>query len=388
MRLSPPARPNTLTADARSPGGDNLSSPGIKVAESTPIEEGMRLDAELIKRLVSTPGVSGREERIRGVVAKELADLVDEVRTDKLGNLLGVRRGTAPRVMLCAHMDSIGFLVSHVDDEGYLRISPVGGFDPRTLVTQRVLVEGRNDYIGLLTPATKPIHLQKGDEERNKAPRLEDFYVDLMLSSDEVKATVSIGDPVTLLREPIVTERAVTAPYLDDRLGCYVLLEALRRVEDAGAEVYAVVSVQEEVGLRGATTSTFGIDPDIGIALDVTIAHDVPGRDPKQPTPQLGCGVVLGVMDSGSISDPRLLRRFRDLAEQHDISHELEVMLGGGTDAGGMQLAGAGVPVVTISTPVRYVHTANEMALVSDIEATIELVVRFVETANEVELEW
>jgi putative aminopeptidase FrvX len=291
-------------------------------------------------------------------------------------------------VMLCAHMDSIGFLVNHIDDEGYLRISPVGGFDPRTLVMQRVLVWGRNDYVGLLSPATKPVHLQKGDEERNKVAKLEDFFVDLMLPVDEVRANVSIGDPVTLLREPIVTERAVTTPYLDDRLGCYVLLEALRHLEGASAELYAVVSVQEEVGLRGATTSAFGIDPDIGVALDVTIAYDIPGRDRRQPTCHLGSGVVLGVMDSGSISDPRLVRRFRDIAEHHGIAHELEVMLGGGTDAGGMQLAGAGVPVVTISTPVRYVHTANEMALVSDIEATVELVARFVEGAGDLALEW
>ncbi|MFN2488255.1 MAG: M42 family metallopeptidase [Actinomycetota bacterium] len=347
----------------------------------------MQLDGELLKRLLSTPGVSGREERIREVVEKELTGLVDEVRTDRLGSLLGVRKGGAPRLMLCAHMDSIGFLVRHIDDDGYLRISPVGGFDTRTLVMQRVLVTGKNDYVGLLAPATKPIHLLK-KEEREKTPKIEEFFVDLMLPADEVKQNISIGDPVTLLREPIVTDRAVTAPYLDDRLGVYVLLEALRRMRGTGVEVDAVISVQEEVGVRGAATSAFGIEPDIGIALDITVAADLPGSASSDQVTVLGKGASIGVMDSLSISDPRLVRTFRELAERDGIEHQLEVALGGGTDAGAMQLSRAGVPVITISTPVRYVHTANEMALASDIDATVMLVARFLESVADVDLEW
>ncbi|HYZ46968.1 MAG TPA: M42 family metallopeptidase [Actinomycetota bacterium] len=345
------------------------------------------MNADLLERLLATPGISGREERIRDVVGKELEGLVDEVRTDRLGNVLGVRKGASPRVMLCAHMDSIGFLVSHIDDDGYLRISPVGGFDPRTLVAQRVLVSGRDDYVGLLSPATKPIHLLK-KEDRDKAPKIEDFFVDLMLPAEEVHRNVSIGDPITLLRQPLVTDRAVTAPYLDDRLGVFILLEALRRLKDVRAEVYAVVSVQEEVGLRGARTSTFGIDPDMGIALDITVAADLPGADKAQNPSTLGKGVSLGIMDASSISDPRLVTRFRELAEKNGITHQLEVALAGGTDAGGMQLARAGTPVITISTPTRYVHTANEMALVEDIEANIDLLARFVESAHEMDLNW
>ena len=345
------------------------------------------MNAELLERLLSTPGISGREERIRELVAKELDALVDEVHTDRMGSLLGVRKGGAPRVMLCAHMDSIGFLVSHIDDDGYLRISPVGGFDPRTLVAQRVLVSGKNDYVGLMSPATKPIHLLK-KEERDKSPKIEEFFVDLMLPADEVQRNVSIGDPITLLRDPITTDQAVTAPYLDDRLGVFILLEALERVTDTDAEIYAVVSVQEEVGLRGARTSSFGIDPDMGIALDITVAADLPGADKAQNPSSLGKGVSLGIMDASSISDPRLVNRFRELAEENGIKHQLEVSLGGGTDAGGIQMARAGAPVITVSTPVRYVHTANEMASVEDIEATIDLLARFLSTAQEIRLEW
>jgi len=345
------------------------------------------LDAELLKKLVSTPGVSGREERIRDTIHKEITDLVDEVRIDKLGNVLGIRRGGAPRVMLCAHMDSIGFLVNHIDEKGYLRISPVGGFDARTLVAQRVLVLGKNDYVGLLSPSTKPIHLL-GKDERNQVPKLEEFFVDLMLPPEEVKENVSIGDPVSLLRDPLVTEHAVTAPYLDDRLGVYVLIETLRQTTDVEAEVYAVVSVQEEVGLRGAATSAFGLDPDVGVALDITIAADLPGADGSQPTARLGDGVAIGVMDASSISDPRLVQSFRDLARSSGIEHQLEVTHHGGTDAGAIQLSRAGVPVITISTPVRYVHTSNEMAFASDINATVEIMTRFLHAVGELKLVW
>jgi tetrahedral aminopeptidase len=345
------------------------------------------MDEELFKRLVSTPGISGREERIRAVVEKELTELVDEVKVDRLGNLLGVRRGRGPKVMLAAHMDSIGFLVSHIDDEGFLRISPVGGFDARTLVMQRVVVLGKQDYVGLLAPAVKPVHLLT-EEEGKKVPKIDDLFVDLMLSADEVKANVSVGDPVSLYREPLVTERAVCSPYLDDRLGVYVMLEILRRASKGSAEISAVVSVQEEVGLRGAKTSAFDIEPDVGIALDVTIAGDLPGGDKSRQVSALGDGVAIGIMDAGSISDPRLVSKFKELAEKHDISHQLEILPHGATDAGGIQLTRSGVPVITISIPTRYVHTVNEMAFVSDIEATIDLVARYVAATQEDDLDW
>jgi putative aminopeptidase FrvX len=345
------------------------------------------LNAQLLKRLVSTPGVSGREERIRDAVQEELSGLVEKVTVDKLGNVLGFRGGRRPRVMLCAHMDSIGFLVSHIDDKGYLRVSPVGGFDARTLVAQRVLVLGRKDYVGLLGPAIKPIHLLSKDD-RNQVPKLEEFFVDLMLPADEVEGNVSIGDPVSLLREPLVTDQAVTAPYLDDRLGVYVLIEVLRQSTDVECEVCAVISVQEEVGLRGAGTSAFGVEPDLGVALDITVAADLPGADAGQPTPKLGDGAAISVMDGWSISDPRLVQSFRELAENSGLKHQFEVTRHGGTDAGAIQLSRAGVPVITISTPVRYVHTANEMAFSSDINATVDLMAGWLRAVGDLDLEW
>ncbi|HEX2293820.1 MAG TPA: M42 family metallopeptidase [Actinomycetota bacterium] len=346
------------------------------------------MNAELLKDLVSTPGISGREERIRDIVEKHMSELVDETRIDALGNLVGIRDGSGPRIMLCAHMDSIGFLVTHIDDNGFLRISPVGGFDPRTLVMQRVVVCGEErDYVGLLAPSSKPIHLLSGDDAK-KPPKIEDLFIDLMLPADEVKAGVAVGDPVSLVREPLVTEQAVTAPYLDDRLGVYVVLEALRKAARNDAQIYSVISVQEEVGVRGATTAAFEIEPAVGVAVDVTIAGDLPGADRSQQVCALGKGAAIGLMDSGSISDPRLVRTFKRLAEDRDIQYQMEILPRGGTDAGGIQLTRAGVPVITISIPIRYVHTVNEMAYVEDIDATVDLLAAYVETAHQTALDW
>ncbi|MDQ3646253.1 MAG: M20/M25/M40 family metallo-hydrolase, partial [Actinomycetota bacterium] len=232
-----------------------------------------------------------------------------------------------------------------------------------------------------------PIHMLD-EEERKKVPKIDDLFVDLLLPADEVKANVSIGDPITYFREPLVTDRAVMAPYLDDRLGVYILLEALRAARNSSFDISAVVSVQEEVGVRGAIASAFGVEPDLGVALDVTIALDIPGADKSNRVGALGDGAAVSVMDSMAISDPRLVRKFEELAEGGNIEHSLDILMGGGTDAGGMQLSRAGVPVITIGPRVRYVHTVNEAALIEDMQATVDLLAAFLEQGHDVNLDW
>ncbi|MDQ3955034.1 MAG: M20/M25/M40 family metallo-hydrolase [Actinomycetota bacterium] len=345
------------------------------------------MDEGLFTELVTTPGISGREERIRDVVVARMSELVDDVHVDKLGSVIGKRKGDAPKVMLSAHMDSIGFLVKHVDDEGFVWPSPVGGFDARTLTVQRVLVAGRRDYVGLMYWKTKPIHVLTS-EEKKKSLSLEDLYIDLMIPADEVKENVSVADPITLYRTPLVNDYAVSAPYLDDRLGVYVLLKALERAKKTQSEIHAVVSVQEEVGLRGARTSAYGAEPDIGVALDITLATDTPGVAVGDRVSRLGEGASITVMNGASISDPRLVREFERLAKANDITHQKEILPRGGTDAGAIQASRGGVPVITISTPVRYVHTANEMAAKADVDATVDLMVAFLESAHDIDLSW
>ena len=341
------------------------------------------MNVDLLKRLCETPGVAGREDRVRAVVAAELRPLVDDLRVDALGNLIATKRGTGgPRVMIAAHLDEIGFLVRHVDDQGFLRLQPVGGFDPRVLVAQRVLVHGYagDSLPGVLQPAAKPIHLL--DPAKLKPAKLDELFVDLGLPVDRVRAQVEVGDMVTLDRTLEHVGETVVAKALDDRLGVYVMVEAVRALGRTGAEVVAVATTQEEVGLRGAQTAGYAVEPDIAVALDVTLAGDFPGGPPEQSVTRLGNGVALKVMDSSQLTHPKLLRHFRDLAEAHGIAYQLELLPRGGTDAGAVQRARAGVPAITVSLPTRYVHTVNEMANVADIDGAVALLARFLEDAG------
>lgn len=341
------------------------------------------LNIDLLKRLCETPGIPGREDRVRAVAAEAMRPLVDDLRTDALGSLIGTRRGSGgPRVMVAAHIDEIGFFVSHIDDRGYIRLQPVGGFDPRTLIAQRVLVHGHNGatHRGAVQPGTKPIHLLEKDEI--KPPKLEELFVDLGMPVERVRVEVEVGDMVTLDRDLEVVGDCVMSKALDDRVGVFVMIEALRAAARGSAEVVAVATTQEEVGLRGAETAAYAVQPDVAVALDVTLALDVPGMPPEMAVSRLGEGVAIKVMDSSHIANPALLRHFRDLAAEEGIAHQFEILPRGGTDAASMQLARGGAPAITLSIPTRYVHTVNETANRADIDATIRLLARFFEDAG------
>ncbi|MBA3449878.1 MAG: M42 family metallopeptidase [Chloroflexia bacterium] len=340
------------------------------------------MNVDLLTRLCAAPGIAGREDRVRELVAAELRPLVDELRIDALGSVVGTKTGDGPRVMLTAHMDEIGFFVSHIDDHGFLRLQPVGGFDARTLVAQRVLVQGfaGSTLRGALQPGSKPIHLLDRDEI--KPVKLEDLFVDVGLPVERVRAEIEPGDIVTLDRALEETGECVMSKALDDRVSVFVMIEALRAMGTSRAEIVAVATTQEEVGLRGAETAAFTVQPDVAIALDVTLALDVPGMPPELAVTHLGKGVAIKIMDSSHIGNPALVRHLRDLAEAHAIPYQLEILPRGGTDAGPMQRARGGAAAVTLSIPTRYVHTVNEMADRGDIAATIALLARFLEDAG------
>lgn len=344
----------------------------------------MDIDYGLLKRLCEAPGVAARERRVRAVALEALRPLVDEVRVDALGNTVGLRRGDGRRrVMLAAHLDEIGFLVRHVDKEGFLALQSVGGFDPRALFAQRVLVHSAEGgpLRGVLMPSAKPPHLMDRGEPP-KPPRVEEFFVDLGLPAGRVQELVELGDMVTLDRTVERAGDAYIGKAMDDRVGVFVMIEALRALRSHQVDVLAVATVQEEVGLRGAITAAYGLEPHLGIALDVTLAMDIPGQREAEAVTRLGQGVAIKIMDSSSLSDPRLVRRFRDLARREGIPHQLELLPRGGTDAGGIQRSRAGVPAITLSVPTRYVHTVNEMVSATDVEAAIALLARFLEEAH------
>ncbi|MFH0910941.1 MAG: M42 family metallopeptidase, partial [Planctomycetota bacterium] len=322
---------------------------------------------QLLKELCETPGIPGREEKLRAIVRRELEGRVDEMRVDALGNLICVKRAAGKKkLMIAAHMDEIGFVVSHVDDKGFLRLVPLGGHDPRNMVAQRVTVQGREDLTGVLYPGQKPTHLLT-DEERKQQPKVADFFVDVGLPGPRVKDLVPIGSPVTMSRDFAEIGDSVSCKAMDDRLAVYIMIRAMQEARRFAFETYAVATSQEEVGLRGALASAYGVDPDVGVALDVTLAVDIPGVPDHERVTQLGGGTAIKLLDSSHIAHPGLLECFRSLAEKRGIKYQWEILPRGGTDAGAMQQIRSGVPAITLSTPTRYVHTVMEMAHRADI---------------------
>ncbi|GIV54623.1 MAG: peptidase M42 [Candidatus Kapaibacterium sp.] len=340
------------------------------------------MSLELLRTLCALPAPPGQEETFRQFMIEHLSPYADEVRTDALGNVFFFRKGksSSPRtIMLAAHMDEISFLVRHISKEGFLYVQPLGGFDPRVLDAQRVWVHGRQRLLGVF--GTKPTHFTS-PEERTKAVPLEDMFIDVGLPAESVTELVGIGDAVTLERELVEMGHCYTGKTLDDRIGIYVMIEAFKRFAESQDTIVAAATVQEEVGVRGAHAAAFGIEPDIGIAIDITIAADIPGIEERNWCVRLGGGTAIKIMDARSISDRRLVQFFRTLASESAITHQMEILPRGGTDAAGMQLARNGIPVCTISIPCRYAHSVVESVHRDDVAASIELVRIFCEQSH------
>lgn len=340
---------------------------------------------ELLKELTEAIAPPGFEEEVRAICRRELEGLADEIREDAMGNLIAVKRGTAPegerrRIMLAGHMDEIGFLVRFVDDDGFLRLNPAGGFDPKTLIAKRVVVMAKSGKrIGVI--GTKPVHIMK-DEEKKKLPQLDDLFVDLGLPAEEAKKEVEIGTPVALYQPFLQWGDIATGKAMDNRVSMWVLIRALQQVKAPAHDVYAVMTAQEEIGIRGATVAAYGVNPDIGVAVDVTLACDVPGVAKQDHITTLGKGVAVKVMDSAAISSPALVRKMRALAEAREIPYQLEILPRGGTDARGIQMAREGKPAIALSVPTRYVHSVVEMLNVKDLRGAADLLAAFLADAN------
>jgi endoglucanase len=340
---------------------------------------------DLLKRLSEAAGVPGHEGAVRRIIEEELQGIVDEIRVDPLGNLIAHKEGPGPAVLIAAHMDEIGFIVKHIEEEtGFIRIHPLGGFDVKTLIAQRVIVHAEGgDLIGAI--GSKPIHIMT-EEERKKLPEMKDLFVDLGLKAERVRELVAVGDMVTMRQDFLVLEEVVSGKALDDRAGVYIGIEAIKRAKKMDCDLYFVGTTQEEVGLRGAQVAGFAVHPDIAIALDTTLAVDMPGVPVAQHVTKLGGGVAIKIADSSSISHVGLVREMKRLAIERKIPYQMEILPRGGTDAGAMQRAGAGSAAITLSLPSRYVHSVVEMAHQDDIEAAISLLSAFLETAGSIDL--
>ena len=275
--------------------------------------------------------------------------------------------------MVGAHMDEISFIVTYIDENGFIRFHTLGGFDPKTLTSQRVIVHGKKDILGVL--GAKPIHIMKPEERKSVVP-ISDYFIDTGMKKEEVEKYITIGDPVTRERDLVEMGDCVNSKSLDNRVSVFILLETLRELKDQEVpyDIYGVFTVQEEVGLRGAISAAHHVNPDFGFGLDVTIAFDTPSANAQEMVTQLGEGTAIKIMDGSTICDYRMVRYLKQVADQNDIKWQPEVLPAGGTDTAGLQRYGKNGSIAgAISIPLRNMHQTIEMVHKEDIRASIDL---------------
>jgi endoglucanase len=338
--------------------------------------------ADNLEQLSNACGVAGREEEVRNLMVKLLKPHADEVVVDRLENVIAVKKGKPdkPKVMLAAHMDEVGLMVKTITKEGFLQFTKMGGIDDRILMAQKVNILTEKEKLPGVV-GSKPPHIQK-EEERKKIVTYDELFIDIGAKNreDAKQMGVKIGDPIAFDAKYVkLGDDAVMGKAFDDRVGCAALIEAVKQVQDTECTVYAVGTVQEELGLRGAGTAAFRVDPDVGIALDVTIAGDVPGVREFDTSVKMGKGPSLTVSDSGLITHPKVLRLLMDAAEENKIAFQLETGLMGATDAARISLTRQGVPSGTISIPTRYIHSPAGLISLKDAENTAKLAVAAVQ---------
>ncbi len=333
----------------------------------------------ILKQLSEAAGVTGYEKDVRDLVIEILEPLVDDIRTDTLGNVVALKRGTnsaSGSIMLAAHIDEIGLIVTKLD-ESFLRSTQVGGIDERVLLGQEVLVHGREPLPGVI--ASRPPHVSSASERR-KSVAMDELLIDVGLSASELAEMVQVGDMITIKRDMIeLQNNCVAGKAMDDRACVVAIIAALNALYNVEHEwdVYAVATVQEEIGVRGATTSTYNINPHIGIALDVTHAKQYSTNSTSDPgLPHLGKGSVIAF---GPNIHPKLFDKLVKVAEKNEIPYQIEPDPGPtGTDARAIQVTRSGIPTALLSLPLRYMHTAVETISLKDIERTARLLASFI----------
>jgi endoglucanase len=320
---------------------------------------------QLLKKLSEAYGPSGREEQVGRMIRDELKDYVDEIYTDNTGNLYAVKKGTGAKIMVAAHMDEIGVIVTFVEEKGFLRFSNVGGVNPHILLGQRMVFA--NGTIGT-------IGMEKLDDIKKLT--LEKLYIDIGAKDrEEAVAKVKVGDIATYNRDVVEAGNRIIGKAMDNRAGCAVLIKAMQELTKTDNEIYAVFTAQEEVGLRGSRTASYRLNPDLGFAVDVTLVGDTP----EAPTMDvsLGKGPTVKVKDASVICHPKVKEMLESLAEKENIPYQLEVLIAGGTDAGAIHLSREGIPSGVISIPCRYVHTPGEMVDLDDMANAVRLLTLF-----------
>jgi endoglucanase len=339
---------------------------------------------DLIKKLAEAPAVSGNEQAVSEIIKKELKGRVDEIKTDAFGNIFTRKGRGKPVIMVASHMDEIGLMVRHIDDNGYIKFARVGGVNEQMLHSQRVTVSTKKGPIpGVI--GSKPVHMLT-EEERKKPVKADDMYIDIGYPSrkEVEKAGAAVGDWVSLVGPVTDLGKMISGKAFDNRIGCYALVEIMKSAKPKGT-LYGIFTVQEEVGLRGARISAYSVSPDLGIALDTTLPGDSPNIKPEESAVKLGKGPVVTLADGGketlgggTIASPLVRDWLIGAAKRAKIPHQVEVVAGGTTDATAIQLTKEGIPATALGIPTRNLHTPVQVADPKDIENSIKLVLEAV----------
>ncbi|HDH07321.1 MAG TPA: M42 family peptidase [Thermoproteales archaeon] len=332
-------------------------------------------EIEVLKVLSEELGPSGREDRVREIITQMIKGYVDEFTVDVMGNLIARKGEGKPVLMLAAHMDEVGFLVRFITEKGFLKVAALGGINVYATIGSRVAIlkEEGGDIEGVL--GTIPPHLLRKKDSQPKQPTIEDLFIDVGAKSrdEALEMGIKIGDYATFVQKFAMKNDIMFGKAFDDRLGCSVMVSLIKGIKDVPGTVYFVFTVQEEVGLRGAHVAANRIKPDIAIALEGTIAADIPGVSPENYITQIGEGPAIRLMDARTLANRKLVDILVNVAEERGIKYQLQISPYSGTDAGAIQFAGTGVAVTAVSVPARYIHNPLTLALKSDYLATIKL---------------
>lgn len=321
----------------------------------------MKVNSELLKKLLTTYSPSGSEDKIRDIIKSEVESYVDEVRVDNLGNLICRKKGAGKKVMIAAHMDQIGLMITDIEKEGFLRFTNIGGISPLMSYGQKVIFS--DDTVGVIYAE------EKKDLSKIK---LKDMYIDIGADTkEEAMEKVNVGDSCVYYSDYVENDKRVISGALDNRIGCYIAIEAIKNLAKTDKDIYFVFTVQEELGLRGAKTAAYAIEPDLGIALDITGSGDTPGAN--RFAIGLGKGASIKARDNSIVVNPKVKNLMINTAKEKNIDYQIEVLEFGGTDSGAIHLSRSGVLSGVISVPTRYVHSPNEVIYKRDVKSCIEL---------------
>jgi endoglucanase len=362
---------NSALKKSKFPSANN---PARKIwADTLASQEKFSMDMRLLERLISAHGVSGDEDEVRRLIEKEIRPYATDISTDSMGNLIVHKKGTGPKVMLTAHMDEVGLMLKRIDDKGIVYCSSIGGIDPVVLIGQKVSIETENGTI----PGVITCEKIWAGKDMKKLPNIEEIMIDTGLSKEDLqKKGVSIGSYIPLDEKTyhLGSNDIICGKALDDRTGCFILIELARRLKNARNEVYYVFTVQEEFGLYGARTSAFKIEPELGIAVDVTHANDVF----PEPTRVIGNGPIITIKDGELLANKGLNERLIAAAKKKGLPYQLAVIEIGTTDATSVSVSKGGVPSTVFGVPIRNIHTTISIAHKKDIENAVKILEGFV----------